>query len=164
MIIKAITKAICDKEKKGWDKIYFAIDIHDTMIKANYQAGNIPTEFFPDAIVALQELTKRDDIKLILYTCSHPHEIEQYHQLFEANDIKFDFVNENPDVKTDNQGYGNYDKKPYFNVILDDKAGFDPIIDWPIIIKLLNPFNDFLGFPLEGKETESAEWLKQRLT
>lgn len=129
MITKAIQRAYDYAAKKGWDRIYICIDIHDTMIKANYKHGQIPTEFYPHAIEVLQHLTERPDVKLILYTCSHPHEIEEYTVLFKSHGIVFDFINENPEVKTDLNGYGNYDKKPYFNVLLDDKAGFQPH-DW----------------------------------
>ena len=137
-IISAIHKAFQIKKTRNWETIYFAIDIHDTIIKSNYQSGNIPTDFYPHAIEALQALTLRKDIKLILYTCSHPHEILEYLDLFKSHDICFDFVNENSDIKTNPQGYGNYDRKPYFNVLLDDKAGFDPLIDWIEIIKVLH--------------------------
>ena len=132
----AINKAFQIRIKRNWDHIYFAVDIHDTIVQSNYTAGNIPTEFYPVAMEALQILTERKDVKLIMYTCSHPHEIQQYLDFFESNGIHFDFVNENTDVKTDMEGYGNYDKKPYFNVLLDDKAGFNPYEDWEMVYAL----------------------------
>ena len=67
---------------------------------------------------------------MIMFTCSHPHEIEQYVKLFEANDINFHYINENPEVVTSIDGYGCFDKKPYMNVLLEDKAGFDPDEEW----------------------------------
>lgn len=139
MITNTINKEFEKAKSRGWDYIYWAIDIHDTMIKSNYQSGNIPSEFYPHAKETLQMLTKRTDVKLILYTCSHPHEIEQYKTLFAENDINFDFINENPEVKTDTAGYGNYDKKFYFNVLLDDKAGFEPLTDWEDINTMMKP-------------------------
>jgi len=162
-VISAIYKAFEHKEKRNWDTIFFAIDIHDTIIKSNYQTGNIPTEFYPNAIVGLQELTLRKDIKLILYTCSHPHEILEYLKLFRKYNIFFDFINENTDVKTNLQGYGNYEQKPYFNVLLDDKAGFNPISDWPKVIQSLNPYRDKNALPILGKENECNEWETIRL-
>ena len=134
-IIKAIEKAFFIKEKRNWDTIYWAIDIHDTIVKSNYEVGNIPKDYYENAVEVLQLLTNRKDIKLILYTCSHPHEVEKYHEFFAENNIKFDFVNQNPNVLTDLQGYGNYEDKPYFNVLLDDKAGFNPDEDWKLIIE-----------------------------
>ena len=129
-LINAINKAFAQKQKKGWDIIYFAVDIHDTIVVANYKVNDIPKEFFPLAKQTLQMLTKRPDVKLILYTCSHPHEIKEYLAYFQEHQITFDFINENPEVKTDLNGYGNYDSKFYFNVLLDDKAGFDATCDW----------------------------------
>jgi hypothetical protein len=129
-ILKAIKGSFEYKTYKGWDTIYYAFDIHSTMIKPNYQVGNIPTEFYPMAKETLQLISNRKDIVMILYTCSHPHEIEQYLKFFTENGINFKYVNENLDVATDLNGYGNYDKKPYFNVVFEDKAGFDAEVEW----------------------------------
>jgi len=82
--------------------------------------------YYPEAKELLQELTARPDVCLILYTCSHPPEIEFYLKNFAAHNIKFDYINENPEVKTGVGEFGCYDKKPYFNILFDDKAGFLP--------------------------------------
>ena len=74
---------------------------------------------------------------MFLYTCSHPHEIEEYLALFKKFDIDFKYVNENPEVKTEKEGYGNYDKKPYMNVLFEDKAGFNPETEWQEVYDLL---------------------------
>jgi len=125
------------KVKRGWDKTYWYIDIHGTILKPNYQYGNIPKEFYPYAKEALQFLTKLDDVCLILYTCSHQHEIEEYIKFFKENDIIFDYTNENPEVITDLNGYGCYDKKPYMNVLFEDKAGFDAETEWEEVLNLM---------------------------
>lgn len=135
MITRAIKKAFELAEKKNWEKTYWGIDVHDTIIIPNYINGEVPTEFYPHAIEALQLISRRKDVVRILYTCSHPHEIEVYKELFEKHDIHFHYFNENPEIK--NHGYGNYDKKIYFNVLIDDKAGFDPYEDWQLIIDIL---------------------------
>ncbi|MCI5055455.1 MAG: hypothetical protein MRY83_05055 [Flavobacteriales bacterium] len=135
MIIKAIKNAFNMAIDRGWNKIFWAVDIHQTVIIPNYSAAQIPTEFYPKAKEVLQEISKRPDITMIMYTCSHPHEIKQYIDYFNQNEILFSHVNENPEVK--NAAYGCYDKKPYFNVLLEDKAGFDPLTDWLAIQKLM---------------------------
>lgn len=125
------------KEKRGWDKTYWFFDIHGTILKPNYQAGNIPKEFYPHAKEAMQLISKLPDVCMVLYTCSHPHEIEQYLEFFKENNIHFQYVNENPEVVTDLNGYGCYDKKPYINVLFEDKAGFNPETEWLEVLELL---------------------------
>lgn len=125
------------KEKRGWDKTYWFFDIHGTILKPNYQYGNIPKEFYPYAKEAMQLISKLSDVCMVLYTCSHPHEIEQYLEFFKENNIHFQYVNENPEVATDLNGYGCYDKKPYINVLFEDKAGFDPETEWLEVLELL---------------------------
>lgn len=135
MITKAIDNSFIRTKEKGWDCAYWAFDIHDTIIKPNWKFGEIPTEFYPRAVEAMQLISKLKGIKRILYTCSHPDEIVQYLELFKKNNIHFDYVNENPEVI--NKKYGFYDHKPYFNVLFEDKAGFDPYTDWPRVIELV---------------------------
>lgn len=129
-IIKALDSAYKAKKTKGWDKMYFFFDIHATIIKPNYKYGDIPTEFYPHALDTLRLISSMDDICMIMYTCSHPHEIQQYVELFKNNGVIFDYINENPEVKTQENGYGCYDKKPYMNVLFEDKSGFDGETDW----------------------------------
>jgi len=74
----------------------------------------------------------------MLYTCSHDSEIEKYKKFFKKNDIRFEMVNENTDVS--DTDYGNFKSKPYMNVLLEDKAGFDPEKDWDRINKVLNKY------------------------
>lgn len=74
---------------------------------------------------------------MCIYTCSHPHEIAEYVKLFEKNNIKFKYINENPEVPTQTEGYGCYDKKPYMNVLFEDKAGFDPETEWLDVLAYL---------------------------
>lgn len=133
-IIHAIESANKIAKERGWEKTFWAFDIHGTIIKPNYKYGNVPKEFYPYAKQTLQLLSKRDDIVMILYTCSHPHEIEEYLKMFAEHDIYFKHINENPDVKT--EGYGCYDKKFYFNVLFEDKAGFNPNEDWQKVYNL----------------------------
>ena len=137
MVSRAITNFLRDKEKRGWDKGYFAFDIHGTILKPNYTYGNTPDEFYPMAKETLQLISTLPDVCMFLYTCSHPHEIEEYIKLFNANKIHFNYVNENPEVPTDPNGYGCYVKKPYMNVLFEDKAGFDPKTEWQEVYDLL---------------------------
>ena len=139
MINKAIDKAFCIAESRGWDKIYVAVDIHDTIVASNYSKTSISTTFYPMAKKVLQYLSRRKDVVLILYTCSHPEESVLYSKFFESNDIHFDYINCNPEVE--NHGYGCYDKKIYFNVLIEDKAGFDANVDWEVVFDAFQEYH-----------------------
>lgn len=132
MITRAIENCLRAAEVKHWSKTYWCFDIHSTILKPNYSRTQIATEFYPDAQAVLQYLSKRDDIVCILYTCSYPDKIQQYLRLFEQHNIFFKYVNENPEVTDGNYGY--YQDKFYFNVLFDDKAGFEGETDWSIVL------------------------------
>jgi hypothetical protein len=136
MITRAIENCLANASIKGWTKIYWAFDIHGTILKPTYKGGVLSDEFYPYAKEVLQLLSKRTDVVRILYTCSYPSEIVHYLKYFESNGIHFDYVNENPDVCAG--AYGHYDRKFYFNVLFEDKAGFDPLTDWEEVYQLLN--------------------------
>lgn len=138
MITRAIERAFRIVKERGWEKSYWAFDIHDTIFVSTYEYGNIPKEFYPYAKEVLQHLSKRKDVEIILFTCSHPEEICKYVDVFKEHNIDFKFVNENPDVP--NISYGCYDRKFYFNVLFEDKAGFDPLNDWIKVKEVLEKY------------------------
>lgn len=148
---KHILNTFAKKPLRKWDTLYWAIDIHDTCIKSNYsKSGVLPTEFFPKAKEVLQRLSKRNDCCLILFTCSHPHEIEKYMEFFNEHGIKFNHVNKNPEAL--NTAYGFFEHKFYFNFLLDDKAGFDPTKDWDSIEKAIDEIEYIESTPLNIRE------------
>lgn len=141
-ICDAFENAFENSKNRGWDYFYVFIDLHQTVLYPDYDKKFV-SDFYPHAIQALQTMSNRPDMKLIIYTCSHPEEIEEYKTLFEINGIEISYVNENPEVVGTN--YGDFTKKPYMNVLLEDKAGFDAEEDWRKIIKMLNKYpNDYL--------------------
>lgn len=135
MITRAIENAFKHQKDRGWSKTYWAFDVHGTLLRPNNRKDVISTEFYPLAIEVMQMLCRRDDIIRILYTCSYPHEIKQYLELFEANGIHFHYVNTNPEVA--DGGYGYYKEKFYFNVLFEDKSGFSGEEDWAGVRDLL---------------------------
>lgn len=137
-IIKAMDNVALLKIARGWDRTYWAFDIHSTIIRPNYSVDEIPTELYDNALEVLRMLTADPEVCLMLYTCSHPHEIEKYLEYFKSIGVEFTYVNENPEVITQPYGYGCYTKKPYFNILFEDKAGFDAEVDWEIILNYLN--------------------------
>ena len=47
-------------------------------------------------------------------------------------------ANENPEVG--NTSFQNFEVKPYFNVGIDDKFGYEPETDWVKVIEVLGKF------------------------
>lgn len=123
MLYHAVNQAFDRAHKKGWDRLYVGVDVHGVIIIPTYENdGKI--EFYPKAEEVMKYMTERPDLILFMYTCSHEDEIEHYIKFFECHGIRFDFVNQNPEVRSDM--LGNYKYKPYANILLDDKAGFHP--------------------------------------
>lgn len=108
-------------KERGWDKIFVLVDLHDTIFKACY--NNPETcEWLGESKEALQELGQDPRVSLILWTSTYPEVADKYLQVFKESGIVFDYFNTNPEVRSD--GLGCFTGKPYFNVIIDDKAGF----------------------------------------
>lgn len=115
--------------KKEYYETYWAFDLHGTIIKPTYDE-TIKVEYYPFAKEALVLLSKRPDIKMILWTSSYPQEIIDYIAQFEKDGIHFDDINKNPEISSRNGNFGYYEDKFYFNILFDDKAGFDPDKEW----------------------------------
>ncbi|KKN04190.1 hypothetical protein LCGC14_1099810, partial [marine sediment metagenome] len=81
-------------------------------------------------------LSDREDIRLILYTSSYPDQRQNYIDQLAELGIEFDYINENPEIRS-YEDFGYYEEKPYFDVYLDDKAGFDPEDEWVEIYEFL---------------------------
>ena len=123
-------------EKKQWYETYWLFDLHGVISKPDYRKTVKEINYYPYAKETLQYLSKnRPDIIMILYTSSYPEEIKVYLETLEKDDIHFKYVNENPEISDAKGCFGYYDKKPYYNVMFDDKAGFRPLEDWKPIYK-----------------------------
>lgn len=125
-IVKAFDIAFNKMKTRKWDWIYVVVDIHDTIIKGDY--NNETFDYYPYAKEVLQILSKREDIVLILWSSSHSKQLKEYYSNFIKDNIDFDFINENP-IELTNY-LQDFSKKFYFNVGIDDKFGFIPEIEW----------------------------------
>jgi hypothetical protein len=132
-LLKTFQTAYRKKIERGWEYIYVWVDIHETMLYPTYKI-NSDYIFYPYAREVLERLSARPEIKLGLYTCSKKEEIEKYLQFFRSNYITFEFVNKNTDC--DKTEYGDFTDKPYYNVLIEDKAGFEPEKDWKELLNL----------------------------
>lgn len=136
-IENTIKKEFAKARRRGWGKIYVFVDFHEVIIVPDYQSKIPRVQYYPFAKELLQYLTSRVDICLVTWTCSHPKQIDSYLKEMKRDKIKFDYINQNPEVTTDDN-YGYYKTKPYYNIILDDKGGVGPE-DLELI---LNAFKD----------------------
>ena len=137
-IVKAFDNAYERAKEKNWDYIYILVDVHGTIFVPSY-LNKENYEFYPYAKEALKLLSKDPNIKLILWTSSSEYAIFDYKIVFERNNIKFDYVNCNPEVerqKTDPKTL-DLSSKYYFNIGIDDKFGFEPETDWKRIYDYL---------------------------
>jgi hypothetical protein len=113
------------------------VDIHDTILRACYE-NEETYDYYPYAREALQLMTNRDDICMILWSGCYDEQMAIYRSRFAEEGIRFDYANENPEVgKT---SFQNFEVKLYFNVGIDDKFGFDAETDWVKVIEVLGRF------------------------
>jgi hypothetical protein len=142
---KLFDKAFSTMKSRGWERIYILIDVHDVIMKSNYNGAS--GEVLEHAIVPLKAMSDDPRFCLIMWTCSGPEHIQRYRDIFKQYGIEFDYANENPEV-TNTNGYGDYTKKLYANIVLDDKAGFDHEKDWCEISRWLcdNDIMDAITF------------------
>lgn len=140
-----------EKQKKfHFYESYFLFDLHGTIIKPNHIRSNYDVEYYPYAKEVLQILTNRTDIRTIVFTSSYPDELIQYDNKFKEDNINFKYYNSNPEICDENGMFGYYVHKMYFDVMFEDKAGFNPWHEWKEIYELLNSSNNFIP-PIEWK-------------
>lgn len=130
MIISAIKRAYKQLEDKNWDKIYWAIDIHGTCLESNYKSGEFQL-INEDVIKTLRVIQSLPESVLIMWTSAYTQDLYALRAFFELHGVKFNYLGINPEVE--NTKTGNFHRKFYFSVLLDDKAGFDPDTDWKLI-------------------------------
>jgi hypothetical protein len=122
--------------KNHWYESYWIVDMHGVITRPNHEIRHPKINFFPYAKETLQLITKREDIRLILYTSSYPDQVEDYIRQLKECEIEFNYINENPEIRSF-EDFGYYEDKPYFDIYLDDKAGFDAENDWKDLYEFL---------------------------
>ena len=129
-----IERAYRTLKERGWDKIYIAIDLHDTVFKGYYQ-NDQDFKFYQYAEQILRHWTKQEDVVLIAFTCSHAKDFDRVNEWMNKRGINFDYLNENPECE--DTELAAFHKKPYFNILLEDKAGFEGETDWIYVLREL---------------------------
>lgn len=126
-----IERAFQDKAKRNWEKLFVCIDVHDVILEGKYSLMNEGANYMPNAIKVLRQWSDRKDMCLILWTSSHITPTTKVLEDLERQGVHFDYVNSNPECP--NTALCDFDKKFYFNILLDDKAGFVGETDWFLI-------------------------------
>ena len=140
-IIKCFEKAFETAKRKDWNKIYIAVDLHETCLRPTW-SKTLSHEYYEYAKETLQLLSEKKEICLILWSCSLPEFNKQYSDFFKESNINFDYINENPECKS--TSYADFETKLYFSVGLDDKFGFDPDEDWHPLYEYLTHMDTYL--------------------
>lgn len=155
-IINVISRAYRTMEERGWDTIYWAIDLHGVCIKSNYHRGGY--EWINDRCVeALRMISNLPETKIILWSSVYEEEKVAILDFFKSEGITVSGFNSNPWEKSN--GVSNFQEKFYFSVLLDDKAGFDPAYDWREIVSYFEWREERMGMSkqLGTNETEGGK-------
>jgi hypothetical protein len=86
-------------------------------------------------------ISTRSDQRLILWTSSYKKEINDIVNWLRTHKIYVDYINENPEEE--HTPTANFAKKFYFNILIDDKAGFNVKKDWKLIKNTLIKINEW---------------------
>jgi hypothetical protein len=100
-------------------KIIIGLDFDDTIFPLTI------SEYIEERCARVQSLIKsfkKEDIVLCIYTVSDNSSLKYKEFILHSLDINFDYVNRSPVI------IGNGDK-PFFNILLDDKAGLNESIE-----------------------------------
>lgn len=118
---------------RKWEKIYILLDVHGVIIPGSWH-NQVEYKFISNECKeVLQWMSKREDIEMILWTSSYLEEISNIVSWLKSHYITIDFANENPECF--NTKYADFSKKPYFNIVVDDKSGFVPETDWLLVAR-----------------------------
>ena len=134
-IIKAIKIAERKKKERGYEFIYWCIDVHGVILTPTYNLNNECATSYPYCLETLQLLSDDSEQKLILWSSSYGPALQGVREWLTKRDITIHYVNENPDYKLTD--LCDFTHKMYFDVLLDDKAGFEAETDWKIIFNYL---------------------------
>ena len=135
-----IKRAYKRSAAKGYPKVYVAIDLHEVIVTPTYSKFNTGAEIYPYAIQVLKHWTENPAVCLILWTASHRAAIDDMLERLGIHGIKFDYINENPEVPSG--ALCDFGAKFFFDICLEDKAGFEAEKDWEGIYNTLKELGE----------------------
>ncbi len=140
-MIKPIANALKKRRDRGYDTTYWAIDIHDTIVPATYSWPNkYDLTKFDKCLESLKLLSDMPDHKIILWSCTSKEHVLELLELLKTHGITIDYFNENPECES--EGVYDCSGKFYFDILIEDKAGFDAMNDWIIVYACLTAIKD----------------------
>lgn len=129
------------RPKRNWNTIYWLVDVHGVIIPGSWHRENDFQFIAPECKEVLKWISNKNDQRLILWTSSYKTELDLLKIWLGSHGIIVDWINENP--TEEHTEYADFSRKPYFNILIDDKGGMDPMYDWLLIGKEIeNVTND----------------------
>lgn len=118
---RGLTSAYEKTHARGWDKVYWALDLHDTCFRSTYRKFEYEwiNDYVKDALV---RLTAHPETHLILWSSVFEEEKAHIIKFFTDAGIRVTGFNQNPYEPGNETSC--FDEKMYMSVIIDDKAGF----------------------------------------
>ena len=142
MIENILLKAFEKRIHRKYDTTYWCIDIHDTLVPSTYTyPNNYDLTLYPYMIEAMKILSSMPDQRLILWSCTTTEKIRELLEALLKHEIYISYFNENPECKSNDISC--FDDKFYFDILLDDKAGFDPWKEWKLIYSHMKVIKDY---------------------
>ena len=142
---ETIKRSYARYKAKGYKYWYWAVDVHDVIFKGDYKVESA-LNWVTNAKRALKIINNIPDIKVILYTSTRQDQTQKLiDKIKNETGLEVYAVNKNPDFDTDPQGLCEFNGKFCFDLMLDDKAGFDYSNGWEEVIDTLIDLN--LGLP-----------------
>jgi hypothetical protein len=135
-----IKKAFKRMRERHYNRLYWLIDIHDTIFVGKFDKHNREKEFYPYAKEVLTWLSIRPDMCIILWSSAHKEPVQEIANWLDEEGIIVDYLGENPEMKT---GYlCDFSRKLAFDIGLDDKFGFEGETDWKLILDTLKEIGE----------------------
>jgi hypothetical protein len=137
MIIEVFEKAFALAKERGWKHIAVAVDLHGTVFRPTY-SDELAIEYYDKAQGCLKLMSEEYEgitPLMYMYTCT-PYDVQhRYMNFFRRSQYITMYTKDvvQAVMKIENNSFQNFEDKPYFNVLLEDKAGFNPDRDWDII-------------------------------
>lgn len=159
---KLLKRSYARYKQKGYKFWYWAVDVHDVLFKGDYKL-ECELQWLPNAKRALKIISTIPEIKVILYTSTRKEQTQRIVDKIEnETGLKVFAINENPDFPNDPGQLCDFEKKFCFDLLLDDKAGFDVHQNaWEDIIEALT-VELKLGLPTNIETIvidDSIKWL-----